>query len=1355
MFGSVLRRRVALLVGVALLASSSAVGVLDATPAHAADIPGLTELGGLDLDGYCSSLGYFDAVVDGSIVAPDAAYDWYCNKQVTGQVPINLESACVAQYGPSLAFVDDPNNAFTWNCYSTNPGVPAISPTLNDGGPGANDNITNSPAPCSAGDPVVCPTGDFTQAITDLSVSGRGRSLAFTRTYNSDRAADTGRIGNGWSDSYAESVVVDGSGNAVVSLGTGAEIAFTPDGSGNWVPPTSITASLAGAVGTGWTFTYQNLSVDRFDANGRLVSLSDRDGETTTLTYNGAGDLATVTDAAGRSLQIAYTAQHQIASVTDPAGRVVRYSYSAAGDLVALTDVMGATTDYSYNAGHDLVTATDPLHRVTANTYNGSDQVVSQTDPTGAVTNLAYTGADGNGTTTITDPDGAVTVETFDGYLLSSVESLGDGNPTWSYTYDLNGNRVSSTDPLGDVTSAIYDAHNDLRNWTDALGRTGTVTYLAPGFPSSITDPAGVNTTYAYDAHTDVASMSTATSPTTAATETFGHADTAHPGDVTSVTDPDGHVTTYVYDAAGDQTSTVDALGDTTAITFDAVGRPTSSTDALHHTTHYVTDALGRVTALTDPMGHVSRATYDAAGQLISTTDPTGATSHAVYDTDGRPLTVTDPKGATATRTYDPAGDLIKTTDGAGRITSSTYTVLHQLASTTDPTGHTTTFAYDLAGRPTLTTNAAGNTTTSTFDPAGELTAQAYSNPATPNVAFTYDADGRRATMTDGTGTTSYTYDALGRLTSSTNAAGATVGYTWTAAGDLTALTYPGSGNVTYTYDAAGRPSGLTDWAGHHFSFNVDADGSLSAQVGPDTTTTLSRNADEALTALTVKNGNQPLAAFLYSRDADNRVVANLDLTTSGLNVAIDSYTPDSQLASVNLAPYSYNKSGDPTQLAGSINQNFTATELTSQTSPAATTNFTYNPQGDRTTATTTTRSANDGRVVVAKPVGSPKTTTYAYDQLGRLLSITNPGAATPNATYTYDGTGMRASSTTAGTTARYTWDLLGPTPLLLSDSTNNYVYSPWGTALEQIPTASAAHPPVLFLHQDQLGSTRLITDQTGKVLATPTYSAYGQPTSAGNAITPIGYAGGYTDPSGLIYLQHRYYDPTTAQYLTPDGGLPVAGAYTYTNDDPLNLVDPSGRTACIPDLNVATGGGIGNTLGDAVNAASAAISEAAAASAAAAAGTAINNAAIVNSAITAVDNAVNQANAASAAAAVAAAVSNASNVTNAISAAAAAISGAAAANAAAAAGTAINNTVNDANAASAAATVAAAIAAVDNAAAFANAGAAAGNPGGGAIGNALSNLNDAITAAAAAVNQAATAAAAAAAASSADGGGD
>jgi RHS repeat-associated protein len=64
-------------------------------------------------------------------------------------------------------------------------------------------------------------------------------------------------------------------------------------------------------------------------------------------------------------------------------------------------------------------------------------------------------------------------------------------------------------------------------------------------------------------------------------------------------------------------------------------------------------------------------------------------------------------------------------------------------------------------------------------------------------------------------------------------------------------------------------------------------------------------------------------------------------------------------------------------------------------------------------------------------------------------------------------------------------------------------------------------------------------------------------------ATTPFGYAGGYTDPDGLIYLIHRYYDPATGQFTSADPDAATTGEpYAYAGGDPVDATDPTGLCA-------------------------------------------------------------------------------------------------------------------------------------------------------------------------------------------------
>jgi RHS repeat-associated protein len=190
------------------------------------------------------------------------------------------------------------------------------------------------------------------------------------------------------------------------------------------------------------------------------------------------------------------------------------------------------------------------------------------------------------------------------------------------------------------------------------------------------------------------------------------------------------------------------------------------------------------------------------------------------------------------------------------------------------------------------------------------------------------------------------------------------------------------------------------------------------------------------------------------------------------------------------------------------------------------------------------------GNRVAATPAGGA-TTALKYDQANRLVAFGN------GATYAYDGGGLRTKKSVSGATTSFTWNQMSADPLMLQAAGTSYVYGPGSEPIEQVSGTT-----VTYLHQDQQGSTRLLTDGSGSVVGTYSYGPYGNVLAhSGTASTDLGYDGQYADSeSGLYYLRARYYDPTTAQFLTVDPMVAkTMSPYGYTAGNPLNSSDPSG----------------------------------------------------------------------------------------------------------------------------------------------------------------------------------------------------
>ena len=430
---------------------------------------------------------------------------------------------------------------------------------------------------CRTGDPVDCATGNFTHTFSDLSVAGRGVPLALMRTYNSLAASTTGMFGYGWSCSYCMSLSLDSGGTATVTQGDGATSTFSPNGTGGFLTAPRVLGSLVANVGGTHTLTVRGRLRYTFSSTGVLMSEADPNGYTTTLVYNGSGQLTTVTDPAGRALGFSYGTNGLVSSVTDPASRVVSYGYDSGANLTSVSDVGTGLTGFGYDANHLVVTMSDPRSGGLVNTYDGSARVTKQVDPAGWTMLWSY----GSGSTTITDPKGQVSVQTYtDGMLTKVIKGFGTPSAaTWTYGYDQSLGVSSRTDPNVHTLRAGYDLNGNLTLVTDPLLRTTKSSYNGFGEPTSVTDANSVTTTSSYDGAGNLTSTSTpllGSSPAQNKVTSYGHGDAVHPGDVTSVTDPDLHVSLYGYTTNGDLASASNAAAEKTTYGYNTIGWRTS-----------------------------------------------------------------------------------------------------------------------------------------------------------------------------------------------------------------------------------------------------------------------------------------------------------------------------------------------------------------------------------------------------------------------------------------------------------------------------------------------------------------------------------------------------------------------------------------------------------------------------------------------------------------------------------------------------------------------------------------------------------------------------------------------------------
>ncbi|MFZ0158197.1 MAG: DUF6531 domain-containing protein [Kineosporiaceae bacterium] len=272
---------------------------------------------------------------------------------------------------------------------------PAVGPAGAQAYGSSNPAMNTSCLTC-VGDPVDADSGALAESVTDIAVPGRGVALAFTRTFDSRRAGQAGRLGFGWTDSYDWLLTVSSAtsgptkGEVTVRQANGSENVFAPNGTGGYRAPRQVMAALVKNANGTWTYVLRKAVTYSFGATGKLTSISDRNGYTTTLAYDAGGRLSTVTDPAGRALTVTYDASNRVSKVSDPLPRSVSYTYDTAGNLATITDVDTRVTTLGYDSAHRLTTVKDPRTNTVTTAYDATGRATSQTDRRGKVTTFTY-----------------------------------------------------------------------------------------------------------------------------------------------------------------------------------------------------------------------------------------------------------------------------------------------------------------------------------------------------------------------------------------------------------------------------------------------------------------------------------------------------------------------------------------------------------------------------------------------------------------------------------------------------------------------------------------------------------------------------------------------------------------------------------------------------------------------------------------------------------------------------------------------------------------------------------------------------------------------------------------------------
>ena len=157
------------------------------------------------------------------------------------------------------------------------------------------------------------------------------------------------------------------------------------------------------------------------------------------------------------------------------------------------------------------------------------------------------------------------------------------------------------------------------------------------------------------------------------------------------------------------------------------------------------------------------------------------------------------------------------------------------------------------------------------------------------------------------------------------------------------------------------------------------------------------------------------------------------------------------------------------------------------------------------------------------------KSESYVYDAFGKLIKYLENGEE--KASYKYNGNGQRVEKTVNGAKTKYYWD---------------------GANIKNEGTASAVNATNYFgangvfgrksgsvtntLYKNGHGDTVLLT-RGNTIVRDYEYDAYGaEKNTLSSDDNPFRYSGEYFDSeTGFIYLRNRYYDPSSARFISED----------------------------------------------------------------------------------------------------------------------------------------------------------------------------------------------------------------------------
>ncbi|MEJ5150475.1 RHS repeat-associated core domain-containing protein [Comamonas sp. MYb396] len=577
--------------------------------------------------------------------------------------------------------------------------------------------------------------------------------------------------------------------------------------------------------------------------------------------------------------------------------------------------------------------------------------------------------------------------------------------------------------------------------WYDRFGNT--INYSQDGVIQSYANASGVKVSFAYDSATSARILDHGGKTIYTVTMAGGL--------ITKIEDLAGRSVSYQW--AGQRLAQVtDVMGHAWKYEYDANGQITSRTDplGLKITAQYIQSipapepmlSLGKKGVTIDPTG-TSGTTQKLAnlwgggrvGQFdgqsgcastgannylrerrvfeVTFTDCRGNATVTQYDLQGNELSRTFNGKKTASNQWDGAYHQ-KYTNARGYSTTTTYDSNYQPLQITHPDGSVEKYTYEpVFGRQSSYTNQLGVVSTWRYDSKGNVTewVEAKGLPEQRTTLYTYDQHSQLTSSTKGAGdatkadaiTQSWQYDSAGNVIIFKDGEDNTFTQIYDSIGSLVEKIDPENNRKTYRYNKSGSVEMISVAGEIVERFKYD---SLNRRIQSTTAMGYETNIKyDELGRLTEISEPGDLSGSGRKVQYDKYGSVQKTISPSGLSI-VNEYDEFGRISNI------YNISGEKTSYVYGDYETENAGLLISTNYASYSEVYSYDQLGRKVK---TTEIFDDGekrsrivqynaageRVAVINAAGA--VTLFAYDSLGRLLSVNTPAGGFSGYSYRFD----------------------------------------------------------------------------------------------------------------------------------------------------------------------------------------------------------------------------------------------------------------------------------------------------------------------------------------------------------------